>query len=376
MQHSIPIPQGRVHAEIDLGKLKENFAVVKKLVAPAAVAAVLKADAYGMGASRIGAFLAENGAAAFGVADLTEALDALKFGRPVMILGGLFSEEIPDAVRHGVYCPLISLEMAKAISDEAVRQKRTAQCQLTIDSGMGRIGLRADDCLETVRKIAALPNLNLAGIYSHFSCASNCRDPYSHTQLARFKHLLQELTAIGIAPQLVHIAASDGLRNFHEADIAPFTMVRCGICMYGFNVPEDSLIPLKQVWSLKTRLIAIRELPEGSSLGYNRLYKLPEKTRVGTIAAGYADGLPLALSNRGYVLVGGRLAPILGRISMDYTTISLAQNPDAKIGDEVVLIGTQGDHSISLEEWGKLKGTHAHELLCSVGNRVKRVYLE
>ena len=174
----------------------------------------------------------------------------------------------------------------------------------------------------------------------------------------------------------VHIAASDALNNFPESTRPPFTLCRCGINMYGYCDPEvRPSMHLVPVVELKTRLAAVRILPAGASIGYGRMHRLRQDTRVGTIAAGYADGLPLALSNRGYVLVNGRLCPVLGRISMDYTTISLENVPEAQPGDEVVCVGTQGDQTITLEEWAQLKGTHAYELLCSIGSRVGRSYL-
>ena len=163
--------------------------------------------------------------------------------------------------------------------------------------------------------------------------------------------------------------------NFPESTRPPFTLARCGINMYGYydNSVQQSM-QLAPVVELKTRLAAVRTLRAGASIGYGRMHRLLRDTRVGTIAAGYADGLPLALSNRGYVLVRGRLCPVLGRISMDYTTISLDDVPEAVPGDEVVCFGRQGDRFLPLEEWAQLKGTHAYELLCSIGTRVRRVY--
>ena len=173
-----------------------------------------------------------------------------------------------------------------------------------------------------------------------------------------------------------HMAASDAINNFPASTLAPFNMVRTGINLYGYCDNEVAhTMDLQGVVELKTRLAAVRKLPAEATIGYGRTYKLRKNTIVGTIAAGYADGLPLALSNRGYVLINGKFCPILGRLSMDYTTVLLDEVPEAKCGDEVVCIGTQGENSILLEEWAQLKGTHAYELLCSFGSRVKRIYV-
>ncbi|MDD3887115.1 MAG: alanine racemase [Victivallaceae bacterium] len=367
--------QSRVNLEIDLGILESNFREIVRRVSPCAPVAVLKANAYGLGVQPIARTVKKAGAAMFGVAEMNEAAELAGLGLPVQILGNLLPDEIAPAVELGIVCPLNDLATATEISREAVRQNKTVECAVTVDSGMGRLGLPVDDALAPALAMKELPNLDVAGIYSHFSCAFQRFDPYSEFQLKRFRHLLDELAGHGMNFRRIHMAASDALNNFPESTRAPFNFARCGINMYGYydNEVEQSM-RLHPVVSLRTRLAAVRELAAGSSIGYGRMHKLARATRVGTIAAGYADGLPLALSNRGYVLVNGALCPVLGRISMDYTTISLENSPLAKPGDEVVCVGVQGDQSIALEDWAQLKGTHVYDILCSIGTRVKRVY--
>ena len=311
----------------------------------------------------------------FGVAEINEAIELVPLGLPVQILGNLLPDEIAPAVEYGLICPLNDLEMARRISAEAVRQNRVVRGAVTVDSGMGRLGLQVAEAAPEILAMRGLPNLELHAIYSHFSTAYLRYDDYSLQQLARFKTLLAELAGAGLTFPEVHMAASDALNNFPESTRPPFTLARCGINMYGYydNSVQQSM-QLAPVVELKTRLAAVRTLRAGASIGYGRMHRLLRDTRVGTIAAGYADGLPLALSNRGYVLVRGRLCPVLGRISMDYTTISLDDVPEAVPGDEVVCFGRQGDRFLPLEEWAQLKGTHAYELLCSIGTRVRRVY--
>lgn len=368
--------ESRVRLEIDLKKLSGNFSEVRRRVAPSGVMAVLKANAYGLGVLPVAEVVKSAGAACFGVAEINEAIQLVPLGLPVQILGNLLPDEIEPAVEFGVVCPVNDLGMAKKISAEAVRQGKTVTGAVAVDSGMGRLGMPVASAAKEIRAMRGLPNLELTGIYSHFSSAYQRHDDYTLRQLALFKALLAELEAEGMTFPLVHIAASDALNNFPESTHAPFSLCRCGINMYGYCDPDvRPAMHLYPVVELKTRLAAVRILPAGASIGYGRTHRLLKETRIGTIAAGYADGLPLALSNRGYVLVNGRYCPVLGRISMDYTTISLEDAPDAQPGDEVVCFGQQGDRSIALEDWAQLKGTHAYELLCSVGTRVERKYL-
>ncbi len=368
--------ESRVRLEVDLQKLAGNFHEIRRRVAPARVMAVLKANAYGLGVLPVAETVKAAGAAAFGVAEINEALELVRLGLPVQILGNLLPHEIEPAVEHGITCPVNSLEMAKKISAEAVRQNRVVKGAVKVDSGMGRLGMISEKAAEEILAMRGLPNLELGAIYSHFSNAFQKYDGYTKQQIERFERLLADLEGAGVAFPEVHIAASDALNNFHETTQPPFTLCRCGINMYGYydNEVQQSM-RLSPVVELKTRLAAVRKLPAGSSIGYGRMHRLLKDTLVGTIAAGYADGLPLALSNRGYVLVNGELCPVLGRISMDYTTISLENAPGAEPGDEVVCFGTQGNQTIGLEDWAQLKGTHAYELLCSIGTRVRRSYL-
>ncbi len=368
--------QSRVNLEINLGRLAENFRRIKDHVRPCSVMAILKANAYGLGVRPIAETVKSAGADAIGVAELQEAAGLADLGLPIQILGNLLPDEIAPAVALDLICPLNSLEMAKRISDEAVKQHRVVRGALTVDSGMGRVGLLPDEAVGTALEIVKLPGVKLYSIYSHFSSAYLRHDDYSLRQMAVFRRILSEIKEHGIDIPFIHMAASDAISNFPESCGAPFNMVRSGINMYGFYDNEVARsMNLESIVELKTSLAAVRTLPAGSCIGYGRMHVLRDKARVGTVAAGYADGLPLALSNRGYLLVNGVLCPVLGRISMDYTTVLLDNAPDAKWGDEVVCFGRQGDNEIPLEDWARLKGTHSYDILCSIGGRVKRVYI-
>ncbi|MBN2048867.1 MAG: alanine racemase, partial [Spirochaetales bacterium] len=201
-------------------------------------------------------------------------------------------------------------------------------------------------------------------------------DAFNRRQLSLFMTLLDNLAEQGLRFPKVHIANSDAVNNLPWTYKKPFTHVRVGLNLHGsFESEGNRAVTLESIFTLKTRVVSIRTLPAGMTVGYGRTYTLKQPTRVGTIAAGYADGLPLALSNRGYVLVRGKPCPVLGRLSMDYTTISLENAPEASRGDEVVCLGRDGDEEITVDAWAQLKGTHAYDIICSFGNRVSRRYI-
>lgn len=370
------VQESRVRLEVSLTKLRHNFQTISDRVKPAGVIAVLKANAYGLGVRPIAELLAQCGAAGFGVAEVNEALELTRIGLPVRILGNLLPGEVEAAVANDIICPVCDLEGAERLNNEATKQNKKVRIQIAVDTGMGRLGFRYEHALPQILRLKNFPNLIPFGIFSHCPVAYSKYDNFTALQIERFKQLIASLQENGMTFVERHMAASDAINNFPTSTLDPFNMVRTGINLYGYCDNEVAhTMDLHGVVELKTRLAAIRHMPAEATIGYGRTYKLRKNTLVGTIAAGYADGLPLALSNRGYVLINGRFCPILGRLSMDYTTVLLDEVPDAKCGDEVVCIGSQGGNSISLEEWAQLKGTHAYELLCSFGTRVKRIYI-
>ncbi len=363
----------RVTLEIDRAGIKQNFRKICNLVAPGKVTAVVKANAYGLGVIEIAQLCRDAGADSFGVADVNEALELKAMGLPIMILGSILPGEIPAAVEAGIILPVNGLEGARLISAEAVRQNKSVQYQILVDSGMGRLGVLLKNAQREIKKIIKLPQMDCIGIYSHFPAADNVEDDCTTKQIKAFQSLIGDLAADGIFFENIHIANSDGINNYPLAYREPFNRVRLGLSIYGYS--KQKLLDLQAVISFKARLVLTRQLPAESFIGYGRTHCLKQDTFVGTIAAGYADGLPLALSNRGYVLIRGRKCPILGRVSMDYTTVDLSLAPDAECGDEVVFIGRQGGETISLQSWAAIKNTHAHDILCAITPRAKCVYI-
>ena len=370
----------RVRVEIDLGALVRNYRRIQAHVKPMRVLCVLKANAYGLGVGPYAEALAKAGCRDFGVAEPFEALEllsVLRRGRcaaDVQILSSILPDEIAPMVKAGVILPVTDLATAKLISAAARRARTTARVHFKLDTGMGRLGILAKDALETIRAVRALPALDCEGIFSHCPMAYDPKDPFTKRQVALFKSIVAACAKEGIAFRKVHMAASDAINNFPETARSPFTMVRTGINLHGsFDPNGRKALKVEPVLSLKTRVAQVRELPAGTTLGYGRTWCLAAPTKVATISAGYAAGLPLALTNRGFVFIGGRRCKIIGRISMDYTTVDVSDVPDVKPGDEVVCFGACGRDSITPDDWAELKGTHAYDVICSLGSRVQRV---
>ena len=386
----------RVTVEIDLKALVRNYRKIAAHVKPAKVLCVLKANAYGLGVADYAKALAGAGCTLFGVAEPFEALElkkALKsyvsslkssakdVGRKtkdarfeVQMLSSVLPDEVDEMVRAGVILPVIDVPTAKLISAAAVKAKTVAKVHFKLDTGMGRLGILAKDALDVMREVKKLPNLDCEGVFSHFPMAYDPKDPFTKRQIALFTDIVAAAEKEGFRFKKIHIAASDGINNFPAAAKKPFTVVRTGINLHGsFDPYGKKALKVEPVLTLKTRVAQVRDLPAGTTLGYGRTWCLNAPTRVATISAGYADGLPLALTNRGSVFIGGKRCKIIGRISMDYTTVDVSDVRNVKPGDEVICFGKCGKDSITPDDWAMLKGTHAYDIICSLGNRVQRI---
>ena len=366
----------RVRLEVDLAELKSNLTKVQAAVAPSQVMGVMKADAYGLGARPIAETLVAGGVSRLGVAELNEALEVSDLGVPVQILGGLLPEEVGEAVDGDIVLPITDLSIAQRISDASVRSGKTTRCHVLVDTGMGRLGILLQEAESVIKKVARLPGIVLEGIYTHFPVAYQGGDAYTQRQIDTFLALLTALSEQGITFALIHCANSDAVNNVPQSRHTPFNLVRTGLNLYGaFDLEGKRILDMKSVLTLKTKLTAVRMLPAGMSIGYGCTYTCEHDMLVGTISAGYADGLPLALSNRGYVLLRGVPCPVIGRISMDYTTIDMRQVPAAEVGEDVICLGGEGAEAVSVEQWAQLKGTHSYDIVCSFGRRVQRCYV-
>ena len=358
----------RNHLRIKLSVLQSNFKALQEVVSPLGLMAVLKADAYGLGAQIIGKALIDAGAEKLAVADLHEAMELKNEAVELLILGDLIPEEIFLAVQQNFQLPIGSIEKARLVSREAVRQGCQVKIHLVIDTGMGRLGIPMACARREILEIAALENLEMVGIYSHFPVAYTDRE-FSLQQIDLFKELLSFLNGESLSFEWIHIANSDGIQNLSEACELPFNLARTGLNLYGcFDLQGERRVELNEILDLKSRLVRVRVLKAGSTLGYGRTYELKKDKRIGTVAIGYADGFPM--SEEAGVMVNGHFCPVLGRVSMDYITVDLDVVPEAESGDEVICIG----EGISIADWARWKGTLTYEIICSLGKRVERVY--
>ena len=361
----------RIWLEINLKNVEKNFKHIQSKVFPAAVMPVLKANAYGLGMDAIVEILERAGAKRFALAELREAFFLnKKTQKPLQILGDLLPYEIEGAIKMGLVCPGTSYPQLSRMASLSKALKKTTKIHLLIDSGMGRLGIPIDGAEEVIKKSMRLPHIDIEGIYTHFPHANTPSHPMSKRQVAQFKALLSRLPKI----KWMHMANSDGINNIKTSY---FNLVRPGLNLYGvFDLQGRKAYELKPALNLKSRLIAKRMLPKGHTIGYGLTYVLKKKTWVGTIPAGYADGLPFAASNRGHVLIQGKKCKIIGRVSMDYTTIDLSPVKTVALGTEVVLIGKSGKLEQTVEDWATLKNSHPYDIICGIGHRVKRVYLD
>ena len=372
----MPRTRSRIWLEINLKAIQNNFKTIVAKVGTEhcsvpTVMPILKANAYGLGVCPIAQTLKQAGARFFGVAELHEALEINNNGTPVQILGAILEEEISDIIKNNIIAPICDRRTAHLLNLEACRQNKQATCHLLIDTGMGRLGMRGGHLPSVIEEICALPFLKVNGIYSHFPHAYGDVE-FSQFQIKQFKYLLSILQKRGITFRHIHIANSDGINNIPESYQVPFTIVRTGINLYGvFDLQGNRAYHLQSALTLKSTLVAVRKLPAGTSIGYGKMYTLQKPSVVGTVSAGYADGLPFSLTNNGRCIIRDTECPMIGRISMDYTTILLDHAPNAQPGDEVILLNSK----IPVAEWARKKGTHTYDIICSFGNRVERKYV-
>ena len=356
--------------EVSTSKLRQNYQTILKHVSPLKVLPVLKAGAYGVGAKEVAKILKEEGAPRFAVAELSEALDIKDLGLPIQIIGDVVHDEIPDIVKHDIICPITSFELAEELNSEAQRQNKSIEAQFLIDTGMGRLGVPLELAEELILKAQDLKNIHFTGLYSHFPHAYEDKD-FSIGQVKKLNGIIKKLSSVGINFQDIHIANSDGLQNIHDSYQAPFTMVRTGLNLYGcFDMEGQRVLDLQEILTLKAKIVSIRELNKGETIGYGRTFTLSEKSRIATVAIGYADGLPISLSNKGHFISEGHKCPIVGRVSMDYTTVLINEKLELKEGDFVTCLG----ESISVADWASSQNTITYDIICRLSQRIERVY--
>ena len=362
----------RCWAEIDRSALRHNAKIVRERVGSAEVLAVVKANAYGHGLMGVAETLACE-AQLFGVANLEEAL-ALResFSHPIILLGPTLPGERSTIAERGFIPTISALKEAQDFNRVALRSP--VPINLKIDTGMGRMGVPEDQALGVLKKISAFANIRILSISTHLPVAGEDAD-YTRDELLRFGEIMKQFRAAVPIDYKAHVLQSAGVLAFAEPAGA-FDMVRAGIILYGISPLPGFQKLLKPAMTWKTRISLVRDIPKGSSISYGRTFITPREMRIATLSAGYADGYPWHLSNRdAAVLVRGRRCPILGRVTMDLMMIDVSDLDHAQVGDEVVLMGRDGNEEISCAELAKAAGTIPWEITTRIGARVRRVYV-
>ncbi|HLX55783.1 MAG TPA: alanine racemase [Ktedonobacteraceae bacterium] len=377
-QIAIMRPARPTWVEIDLSAIAQNTQHIAALVGPRVrVLASLKADAYGHGAVKVAHTVLHNGADMLGVATVSEAMPLREAGvnAPILVFGYVPPWQMREAVRLGLTVTLYSLEAAQALSRAALALQKTAITHVKVDTGMGRLGIRAeqiDEIVELVKVIRELPRLELEGIFTHFALADALDKTHARMQLARFQNVLQVLEEEGIRPQLAHAANSAAMFTMPEARL---DMVRPGIALYGLHPSMDVRLPasFRPALSFKTQVSQVKLIPAGECLGYGCAYYTEQPTTIAVLPVGYADGFRRAPTNWGSVLIHGLEAPLVGRICMDQCMVDVSHIPQTRAGDEVVLIGRQGNASLTAEQVAQRLGTINYEVVSEILARVPRV---
>ncbi|MFA6142874.1 MAG: alanine racemase [Candidatus Omnitrophota bacterium] len=362
-------------AEIDMRAIAHNYRQVRKLVGKSTnIMVVVKANAYGHGTVEISAVLEKLGVNYLGVATTDEAVRLRDHGirTPILVLGSVLPEEVKVLIEKNITLTLCESNILDEIKKEAFSCGAKAKVHIKIDTGMGRIGIWHEEALNFVKNLAQEKDIVIEGIYTHFSSAGR-DDFFTNYQIEAFEKLLKQLEEFDVRIPLRHAANSIATVDFKRSHLS---LVRPGLIIYGmypkYTFPK--LIKLKPAMSLKTKIVYIKDTPPGRSISYGRTHVTQKQTKIATLPIGYADGYARNLSNRAEVLIRGKYAHVVGKVTMDQTMIDIGHIKNVSVGDEVVLIGKQGRNEIRAEKLARLAGTIAYEFICGISNRVPRVY--
>jgi alanine racemase len=363
---------------VDLDAIRSNLRAIQSFLSTGSVAqprviAVVKANAYGHGAPEVARALEDAGAAMLACADIEEAIVLRQAGvrAPILVFGALSVSDLEGIFTHDLTPTISTPSAARALQEAAAKHGVRLRCHLKIDTGMNRLGFRHDNLTRTLPEVAATQNLEIEAVYTHFATADNAEHPAFGEQRERFEAALQKLPTLGIHPVQKHAANSAALlrdeRIWYDA-------VRPGLLLYGVVPPPlATTLALRPALSLHSRIVAVKGIRAAEASGYGLKVPFEKPASIAIVPAGYADGLDLRLAGRGYMLVRGRRAPVVGSVCMDMTMID-GTGMDVATGDEVVIIGEQGGESVGVREMAAAIGTIPYELLCRVGSRIQRVY--
>ena len=369
----------RICAYINLDNAVKNMDGFKSIIKPdTKIMAVIKADGYGHGAVKIAHKLKDLPyLAGFAVATAEEAFELREAGitNPILILGYTFKEDYERLIELDVRMATFTDDMLSEIAEAARKINKKALVHVKLDTGMSRIGIQPnDDGFEFVRRVATCEDVELEGMFTHLARADEYDKTKANAQIEKYNNFVSRLDDAGINIPIKHVSNSASILELNHANL---DMVRAGITLYGLwpsNEVSKGIIPLYPMMKLVSHISFVKELDEGREISYGGTYVVKEPRKIATVPCGYADGIPRGLSNKGYVLVHGKKAPITGRVCMDQFMIDVTDIPDVNVRDEVVIIGTQGDEIITAEEVGDISGRFNYELVCDISKRVPRVY--
>ncbi len=367
-------------AEIDLEALRFNLAQLRRLTGgKAEVLGVLKANAYGHGAVEVGRELEKSGAGIFGVATAEEGLALRHSGisTEILILAGIYREDFPSVIDYQLTPVIYNLEVARALHDYGKQSRRRIPVHLKVDTGLSRLGIPWRKWEPALDVFKSLEYLQIDGLMSHLSAAESGKpddESFTEEQRRRFHACLESARSRGILPRYIHLAnsAATALR-----EPARFNLVRPGLMLYGLypSPALKELLPLRPVLRWKTAVLSLKHVPAGDPVSYGRTHRCQGESLIAALPVGYADGYSRRLSNRGEVLIRGKRARVAGVVCMDLTMADVSAIPGVQTGDEVVLLGKQGAEEISASELASWMDTISYEVLCAIGERVPRVYL-
>ncbi len=367
----------RTYSVIHLDAIYRNIEEARKRIGnDTKIMAIVKANAYGHGAVEVAGAIKDK-VYGFAVATVREAITLRESGvtNPILVLGYVCKAEYETVILNDITFAILTKEMARDISECAVRINKTATCHIKINTGMNRIGFPTNSqSIDEIEEITGYDGLDCEGIFMHFATA-DCEDKtYSREQYERFMEMLAELEQRNVTFRIRHCANSATIVDMPEYKL---DMVREGIILYGLKPSEEVDREMKYypALELKSHVIFVKELPAGESVSYGRTYITKAPTKVATVAIGYADGYPRALSNKGYVLVHGKKAPVIGRVCMDQMMIDVTDIDNVQVEDVVTVVGRDGDEEITFEELGRLADRFNYEFVCDISERVERKYI-
>jgi len=362
-------------AEVDLQATRHNFRQIRRLYPQKKIIAVVKADAYGHGMKAVAGLLDKEKVDVFGVANVLEAIQLRRQGirQPILVFESLLSPCEETIVRYNLIPSICTLEFAEGLNRYAQKKRRIIDVHIKVDTGMGRLGVWHKDASDFVHRVSQLYHLRITGLYTHFPSADS-DVLFTRRQMRELTELIQKLDRQGLVVPDIHQANSMGLIGYPSN----LNLARPGLMLYGLSPKPGvrSKIQLKPALSVKSKIVFLKELAKGRGISYGRTFVASRKMTIATLPIGYNDGYPRCLSNKSFCLVGGKRCRVVGRVTMDQLMVDVSQVKNVFLGMEVVLLGRQGRVSVTADDLARWAGTINYEIVCSLGNRLPRIYKE